>query len=89
MNLQYDRRDTGFQPRKRGLDRALDRGLVGLSLPPCKGAAVIFYEKRIAGHAFPLTQEKRKGNHGQVGLRHALAGRNTASIQRGACKPWR
>ena len=34
---------AGFKPRQSRLDRALNRGLIRLTLPPGKGRAVIFY----------------------------------------------
>ena len=43
-----------FEFRQRVFDRALNRGLIGLPLPTCKGGAVIFDLKRITGHVSRL-----------------------------------
>ena len=39
-----------FQTCQRSLDRALDRGLIGLTLPPGEGGANIFDPESIARH---------------------------------------
>ena len=37
---------------KRSLNRTLHRGLISLTLPPRKGATIIFDFERITGHGF-------------------------------------
>ena len=51
---------AGFKPCQRLFDRALNRGLIGLTLPPGKGRAVIFDLKGITGHVGDLSRAGRR-----------------------------
>ena len=77
-----DRMCPGFEPRQRGLDRALHGRLVRLALPASERSPVIFDLERISRHQGRIARSGRSGN--PRADREGFRGRSDALAQRPA-----